>query len=293
MEKLKTSILAYIRRGDTQKVFDLLNTHIIPFSHTDNLVTALQASYNLLGKDKIVGKVSFEESGVRMNTIIGSLIELCKLIQKEDLISIDETVVPEKHIAYFLIKRAEKHRKNKDFQNAIKDLEEAARQQPKNIAIQNDLAMSYRLIGNYKEAINIFDNIKDKRPNDVLSLNELATCQRELDRFTAALETLDRGLKLQPDNNHFHSNKFFIHLFFTLDRHGAFAVRQAYEQAFGKNLILKSELHHLYNQFLEHFEGIHNVSADRILIKSYIEECQKKRALKTAQSLLDKLERVK
>lgn len=288
MEKLKTSILAHIRKGDAQKVFDLLNTHIIPFSYTDNLVTVLQASYNRLGKDIILGKINSEESSLRFNSIFSSLMDLCKLIQKEDLILRDDPDLSEKHIAYFLIQRAEKYRKNRDYQNAIKDLVEAAQQQPKNIAIQNDLAMSYRLIGNYKEAINIFDNIKDKRPNDVLSLNELATCQRELDRYNAALETLDRGLKLQPDNNHFHSNKFFIHLFFTLDKNQALAVRDAYQQAYGKNLILKLDLHHLYNQFLEHFDGIHTLSVDEILIKNYISECEKKRAFKTAQSLLDK-----
>lgn len=292
MEKLKISILNHIRKGDAQKAFDILNKVIEPFNEVGIAVATLQARFNFLGLDKIKNTINFDGYVLEMNKINDSLINLCRLIEKEHLVAMDENV-PSKHIAYYLIQRAEKFRQNKDLEKAILDLIEAARQQPKNIAIQNDLAMCYRMSGKYSEALNIFDNIKDKRPHDVLCLNELATCQRELERYSAALETLNRGLTLQPDNNHFHSNKFFIHLFFTLNKNEAIAIRDYYEQTFGKKLMLKSELQDLYNRFLEHFEAIHNLLIEEDLVRRYIEECQKKRAFNTAKSLLIKLERSK
>ena len=289
MEKLKSSILHHISKADTQKAFDLFNNNIESSSHLCNMITLIEAKFNTIGLLKIMGNIRLDEYINELNNINNSLISICQLIKKEDLIIIESNDVSTKHVAYYLIQRAEKYRKNGEFEKAIHDLIEAASQQPKNIAIQNDLARCYRLTGKYSEALNIFDNIKDKRPNDVLSLNELATCQRELERYSAALETLNRGLTLQPDNNHFHSNKFFIHLFFTINKNEAVAVRDYYEQTFGKKLILKLELQELYNRFLEHFEAIHNLLIEEDLVRRYIEECRKKRALKTANSLLLKL----
>ncbi len=288
MENLKTNTINHLRKGNVQNAFDMLNNHIERYSNIGKSVVVLESSFNSLGYKKIDGTIDLEESEREMRKIIGSLIELCAIIQKEDLIVIPTPDIPEKHIAYFLIKRAEKSRQKKDYQNAIKDLLEAARQQPNNIAIQNDLAMNHRLAGNYSKALDLFDNIKDKRPNDVLCLNELAICQRELDRYTGALETLNRGLLIQPENNHFHSNKFFIHLFFTLNKNEAIAVRDNYERNFGRKLIIKPKLQDLYNQFLEYFEDIHNVSVHITLFNCYIEECQKKRAFNTAKNLLDR-----
>lgn len=293
MEKLKSSILHHISKAETQKAFDIFNNNIESSSHLCSMITLIEAKFNTIGLLKIVGKIKMDEYIHEINNINNSLISICQLIKKEDLIVMESNDVSTKHIAYYLIQRAEKYRKNGEFEKAIYDLSEAARQQPKNIAIQNDLARCYRLTGKYSEALYIFDNIKDKRPNDVLSLNELATCQRELERYSAALETLNRGLTLQPDNNHFHSNKYFIHLFFTLNKNEAIAVRDYYEQTFGKKLMLKSELQDLYNRFLEHFEAIHNLLIEEDLVRRYIEECQKKRAFNTAKSLLAKLEQGK
>ena len=291
MEKLKISILQHISKGDTQKAFDLLNHNIDSSSHLCNMITIIEANFNTIGFLKITGEISLDKYIREINKINNSLISICQLIKKEDLIVVDSNDESTKHKAYYLIQRAENYRKNKEFEKAIHDLSDASRQQPKNIAIQNDLARCYRLIGKYSEALNIFDNIIDKRPNDVLSLNELATCQRELERYSAALETLNRGLMLQPDNNHFHSNKFFIHLFFTLNKNEAIAVRDYYENTYGKKLILKTELNELYYHFLENFEAIHNLSIDENLVRQYIDECMKKRALKTAKTLLLKLDK--
>ena len=245
MENLKANTLNLLRKGNIQQAFDLLSKRIEHFSDVGKSIVIHEASFNLLGHRKINGTISFDDSEREMNKIIDALLKICQSIQKIDLIPVPEPNIPEKHIPHYLIKRAENYRQKKDFNNAIKDLLEAARQQPKNIAIQNDLAMNHRLVGNYREALDIFDNIKDKRPNDVLCLNELAICQRELERYTGALETLNRGLLIQPENNHLHSNKFFIHLFFTLNRNEAIIVRDNYEQTFGKKLILKSELYDL------------------------------------------------
>lgn len=291
MERLKNSILNHIRQGEAQKAFDLLNKNIDSSSHLCNMIALIESKFNSIGLMRIIDDINSDDYIREMNKVNNSLIKICELIKVEDLIVIEPTDVPSKHIAYYLIQRAEKFRKNKEFEKAILDLIEAARQQPKNIAIQNDLAICYRMAGKYSEALNIFDHIKDKRPHDVLSLNELATCQRELERYSAALETLNRGLMLQPDNNHFHSNKFFIHLFFTLNKNEAIFIRDNYEQTYSKKLILKSELQDLYNRFLDHFEAIHNVLIEEDLVRKYIEECQKKRAFNTAKSLIAKLER--
>ena len=291
MENLKNSILYHISKAETQKAFDLFNKNIKSSSHLCSMITLIESQFNTFGILKIKESITLHEYILGMNKINDSLISICQLIKIEDLIVIDSNDDSTKHVAFYLIQRAEKYRKNKEFKKAIDDLIEASRQQPKNIAIQNDLAMCYRMAGKYSEALNIFDNIKDKRPHDVLCLNELATCQRELERYSAALETLNRGLTLQPDNNHFHSNKFFIHLFFTLNKNEAIAVQNYYENNFGKKLILKLELHDLYNRFLEHFEAIHNLTIEEDLVRKYIDECQKKRAFKTAKFLLEKLER--
>jgi tetratricopeptide (TPR) repeat protein len=293
MEKLKKSIISNIKKGNLQSAFDLLENINIS-TQNGKLVVALESAFNNLGHEKIANKLNTEDYYIELSKIRSSFIIACELLEVGDFLPIEKEKIPEipqndtplsNHEAHYLIQKAKNYRKYKNYPKAIEYLTEAARQQPRSIAIQTDLAINYRLVGNIKEALNILDELLDKRPHDVFIVNELANVQRENGRFRSALEILDRGLKLQPDNNHLHTNKFFIHLFFTCKKEEALNIRDNYEQNFGKKLIQTVHLQKLYNDFLIHFEALQKGEAERFLLQSYIDECQKKRAFETAKRL--------
>lgn len=290
MDIIKKQVEKHIRASDTQKAFDVFVDVLDINSASYNDLIIIEAEFNLLGKEAIRGTMSSDNYFMKMNDINARLLQFCRAIPLADYIqtplqTTDNEGITIVHTPYFLIQRASNHRKAKRYENALSDLQTAAQQQPHNIAIQNDLAITHRLMGNHKDAIYIFENIIEKRPNDVQSLNELAICCREIERYNAALSALDTGLRLQPDNNHLHSNTFFTHLFFTLNKEEALAIWQNYEQQNGKPLI-KNELPRAqFFAFLTHFDALHTLDADVVLIEQYIQKCLDLKAHKTAQFL--------
>jgi tetratricopeptide (TPR) repeat protein len=290
MEVIKKQVEKHIRASDTQKAFDVFVDVLDSNSASYNDLIVIEAEFNLLGREMIRGKMSSDSYFMKMNDINARLLQFCRAIPLADYVQkplqlVDNKDITITHTPYYLIQRASNHRKAKRYENAIADLKTAAQQLPHNITIQNDLAITHRLMGNHKEAIFILEHIIEKRPNDVLSLNELAICCREIERYNTALGALEKGLTLQPDNNHLHSNAFFTHLFFTLNKKEALAIRQNYEQQYGKPLIKNEIPRAQFNAFLTNFDAIHALDADVVLIEQYIQKCLDLRANSTARFL--------
>jgi Effector-associated domain 11 len=150
----------------------------------------------------------------------------------------------------------------------------------------NEIAMLHRLTNNHDKAVMLLENIRNHHPKDVRCLNELATCQRERNWSNLALETIKTGLSIEPANGYLHSNQFFIHLFFTLDKARAMATRDNYETQFGKPLIENPTYRAVCNDFLAQLDAINMGSAPTELMEKFIEECQgDKRAFQTAKRL--------
>jgi tetratricopeptide (TPR) repeat protein len=296
MDAIKKQVEKHIRTSDTQKAFDVFVDVLDTKSSSYNDLIIIEAEFNLLGKERILGKMSSDSYFMKMNDINARLLQFCRAIPLADYVQsssqpIDSEDITIAHTPYYLIQRASNHRKAKRYDKALADLQIASEQQPLSIAIQNDLAITHRFLGDHKEAIYIFENIIEKRPNDVQSLNELAICCREIERYNAALSALEKGLKLQPDNNHLHSNAFFTHLFFTLNKSEAADIWGNYEKKYGKPLI-KNELPRAqFNAFLTHFDALHALDADAVLIEQYIQKCLDLRAFSTARFLFLNMEK--
>jgi tetratricopeptide (TPR) repeat protein len=177
-------------------------------------------------------------------------------------------------------------RKAGNYADALKQWQKLSEEQQKRTAFCNEIAMLHRLMNNHDKALILLGNIRNNNPKDVRCLNELATCQRELNWTESALETLKTGLAIEPENGHLYSNQFFIHLFFTLDEERAIATRDSYAAQFGKFLIEKESYRQLCNDFLAQLDAIKTGQAPAELMQKFIDECQgDKRAFLTAKRL--------
>jgi hypothetical protein len=122
------------------------------------------------------------------------------------------------------------------------------------------------------------------------SRNELALCYRERYELELAMQILYDGLKLVEQNSFFHTNLFYIHLFFNCNVKDAIETQTYYTNLTGKELIYDSEARKKYETFIHHFEDIHNGKAEHEINGTYIGECiYAKKAYKTAANLLKML----
>jgi predicted Zn-dependent protease len=181
-------------------------------------------------------------------------------------------------------------RKEEKYAESIAELRQAIELKPYSIASKTDLAALLRQTQEYDEAIDILNMILKEFPRDAHSRNELASCYREKYELDLARRILKDGLILVKNNNHFYTNLFIIHLFFSCEVDNALDIKKEYLNLTGEELIRDKMVRQKYDDFIHHFEAIHSGQADHELNGKYLEECiSSKRAYQTAAKLLNKL----
>ncbi len=91
----------------------------------------------------------------------------------------------------------------KEFEEAKTYLIRAVEQNP-DIETQNMLALTYYELGEYNSAINIFNNLLAKKPDNISVLMSMAKCYEGLKDNDKALEYLDRVVTIFPEDEEAH-----------------------------------------------------------------------------------------
>ena len=87
----------------------------------------------------------------------------------------------------------------KEYDEAKRFLIKAVEQNP-DIETQNTLALTYYELGEYQPAINIFNNLLSKFPDNVSVLKSLAKCYEKLNDKDKALEYLYKLTDILPED---------------------------------------------------------------------------------------------
>lgn len=90
-----------------------------------------------------------------------------------------------------------------EYEEAKRYLISAVEQNP-NIETQNTLALTYYKLGNYSQALNIFQNVEKKSPNSISVMMDIARCYEALGENDNALEYLDKVVEIFPENEDAH-----------------------------------------------------------------------------------------
>ncbi len=90
-----------------------------------------------------------------------------------------------------------------EFEEAKRYLIKAVEQNP-DIETQNTLALTYYELGEYQNALNIFNNILSKYPENVSILMSIAKCYEALKENDKALEYLDKLVEIFPEDEDAH-----------------------------------------------------------------------------------------
>ena len=91
----------------------------------------------------------------------------------------------------------------KEYDEAKHYLIHAVEQNP-DIETQNTLALTYYELGEYESAINIFNNLLAKKPDNISLLMSLAKCYEGLKDNDKALEYLDKVVTIFPEDEEAH-----------------------------------------------------------------------------------------
>lgn len=91
----------------------------------------------------------------------------------------------------------------KEFEEAKHYLIHAVEHNP-DIETQNTLALTYYELGEYDSAINIFNNLLAKKPDNISVLMSMAKCYEGLKNNDKALEYLDRVVTIFPEDEEAH-----------------------------------------------------------------------------------------
>ena len=90
-----------------------------------------------------------------------------------------------------------------EFEDAKRYLVRAVEQNP-DIETQNTLALTYYELGDYQQALNIFNNISAKCPKSISVLMDMARCHEKLNDNDKALSVLDKVVEIFPENEDAH-----------------------------------------------------------------------------------------
>lgn len=91
----------------------------------------------------------------------------------------------------------------KEYDEAKIYLIKAVEQNP-DIETQNTLALTYFELGEYQSAINIFENLLSKKPDNISILMSLAKCYENLKNNDKALEFLEKIVSIFPEDEEAH-----------------------------------------------------------------------------------------
>ena len=87
----------------------------------------------------------------------------------------------------------------KEYEEAKRYLVKAIEQNP-DIETQNTLALTYYELGEYQKAVNIFNNLLAKFPENVSVLRSMAQCYEKLENNDKALEYLYKLTDIFPED---------------------------------------------------------------------------------------------
>lgn len=90
-----------------------------------------------------------------------------------------------------------------EFEDAKRYLIKAVEQNP-DIETQNTLALTYYELGEYQNALNIFNNLLSKYPENISILMSIAKCHEALKDNDKALEYLDKLVEIFPEDEEAH-----------------------------------------------------------------------------------------
>ena len=90
-----------------------------------------------------------------------------------------------------------------EYEDAKRYLIKAVEQNP-DVETQNTLALTYYELGEYQSAINIFNNLLSKFPQNVSVLMSLAKCYEKIEDNDRALEYLDKLVDIFPEDEEAH-----------------------------------------------------------------------------------------
>ena len=93
-----------------------------------------------------------------------------------------------------------------DFENAEALLKEASIKQPDNWRIWDGLGVTFDLQGNFTQAATYYNLALEKNAGEAEIYNNLGYSQIMSQAYKQAIETLQKGLKLQPDSKHIRNN---------------------------------------------------------------------------------------
>ena len=91
----------------------------------------------------------------------------------------------------------------KEYEEAKRYLISAVEQNP-DVETQNTLALTYYELGEYQQALNIFNNLLSKHPDNISVLMSIAKCYEALKDNDTALEYLDKVVDILPEDEEAH-----------------------------------------------------------------------------------------
>ena len=77
-------------------------------------------------------------------------------------------------------------------------------EQNPDIETQNTLALTYYELGEYPQAVNIFNNLLNKHPENISVLMSLAKCYEKMNENDKALDVLDKLTGIFPEDEEAH-----------------------------------------------------------------------------------------
>lgn len=303
LRKIRKDINDLVALNHIQRAFLQLQEQLNPeSSHYDDLIMA-QSKFSRHCAGLQNGTLGWEDYEMGCTKAVQALIHLVKELTQQDLLfpngfkieamispNIESVLVRNSRQAHIHIAKARKLKKEKKYSESIAELRQAIELKPQSFASKTDLAALLRQTHQYDEAIEILQAILNECPRDTHSRNELAFCYRERYELDLATGVLQEGLKLVKTNNHFYTNLFTIHLFFSCQVEFALSIRKDYKDLTGEELIRDKPVRQKYDEFIHYFDDIHNGHANHEICCKYLDDCiNNKRAYITAVNLLGKL----
>jgi len=98
----------------------------------------------------------------------------------------------------------------KDFQGALKEINEGLEHDPENILLLDNKANYLHLINNNQEALKIINKVIELNPEDPGSFNNKSLILKYIKKYEEALGTINKSIELDPENPGFYANKALI-----------------------------------------------------------------------------------
>jgi tetratricopeptide (TPR) repeat protein len=179
-----------------------------------------------------------------------SMYELARIYQRENrtddaILLIEKAISINSHNKWYYVFLADLYKKNRQFEKVVEVFEKLIEKLPSTIDYRYDLALTHVIMGNYKEAIDTYNEIEQiigvsedlslKKRNLWSNLNKQGKALNEIERlaeaypynsrylqilaesyvksddYDKALETYNRVLEINPDDPYIHMSLFDLY----------------------------------------------------------------------------------